>query len=69
MGRRKPSVRCCNKSRLRNPLPEQNLRGALVSCFGDYPMRPPAFLKCLGKAALKQAANMAGFGLADKEIE
>lgn len=28
-------------------------------------MRPLAFLKCLGKAALKQAANLAGFGLAD----
>jgi AcrR family transcriptional regulator len=28
-------------------------------------MRPLGFLKCLGKAALKQAANLAGFGLAD----
>src|SRR5437762_3313938 len=28
-------------------------------------MRPLAFLKCLGKAALKQAAKMAGFGLAE----
>jgi serine/threonine-protein kinase len=28
-------------------------------------MRPLAFLRCLGKAALKQAANMAGFGLAE----
>ena len=26
-------------------------------------MPPLAFLKCLGKAAVKQAANMAGFGL------
>ncbi len=32
-------------------------------------MRPLAFLKCLGKAALKQAAKMTGFGLIDKEIE
>jgi len=28
-------------------------------------MRPLAFLKCLGKAVLKQAANLAGFGLGD----
>jgi serine/threonine-protein kinase len=28
-------------------------------------MRPLALLKCLAKAALKQAANMAGFGLGD----
>ncbi len=28
-------------------------------------MRPLAFLKCLGKAALNQAANLAGFGLGD----
>jgi hypothetical protein len=28
-------------------------------------MRPLAFLKCLGKAALKHAVNLAGFGLGD----
>ena len=32
-------------------------------------MRPLAFLMYLDKAAIKQAAKMAGFGLADKEIE
>lgn len=32
-------------------------------------MPPLAFLRCLGKAVLKHAANLAGFGLADKEIE
>ena len=28
-------------------------------------MRPFAFLQCLGKAALEQTANLAGFGLAN----
>src|ERR1700688_4701633 len=32
-------------------------------------MRPLAFLQCLGKAALKQAANLAGFGLGNVVAE
>src|SRR5436305_1716101 len=32
-------------------------------------MRPLALLKCVAKAALKQAANLAGFGLGDAAQE